>query len=73
MAKAIIQLEPLTCPSCIRKIETALGKVTGVQTVKVLFNASKAKVEFDDAKANIEQLEEAITKLGYSVLSKTIA
>lgn len=72
MAKAILQLEPLTCPSCIKKIETALIKVTGVKTAKVLFHASKAKVEFDDAKTNIEQLEKTITKLGYTVLSRKV-
>ena len=26
MAKAVFQLEPLTCPSCIKKIETTLIK-----------------------------------------------
>ncbi|MFB4473969.1 heavy-metal-associated domain-containing protein, partial [Oceanobacillus caeni] len=28
------QLEPLTCPSCIKKIETKLGKMDGVEEAK---------------------------------------
>ena len=49
MSKAVFQLEPLTCPSCIKKIETTLNKTTGVESAKVLFNSSKVKMEFDDS------------------------
>ena len=49
MKKATIQLETLTCPSCLQKIENATKSLKGVQreSVKVLFNASKVKLEFD--------------------------
>ncbi|WP_428910443.1 heavy-metal-associated domain-containing protein [Niallia sp. Krafla_26] len=69
MAKATFQLEPLTCPSCIKKIETTLNKTAGVESAKVLFNSSKVKAEFDDNQVNANQLEEKIKKLGYPVLS----
>ena len=39
------QLETLTCPSCIAKIEGALNKQSGVEEAKVLFNSSKVKVK----------------------------
>lgn len=45
--KKTIQMEELVCPMCAQKIETALQKVTGVTSAMVLYNASKAKVEFD--------------------------
>lgn len=63
------QLETLTCPSCIKKIESNLGKMDGVDEVKVLFNSSKVKVQYDEAKVNKDQLEDTVTKLGYPVLS----
>ncbi|MBM4763173.1 heavy-metal-associated domain-containing protein [Bacillus sp. B15-48] len=69
MQKAILQLETLTCPTCIKKIESALGKVGGVESVKVLFNASKAKVDFDDNKVSANQLKDTVEKLGYDVLT----
>ena len=69
MSKAVFQLEPLTCPSCIKKIETTLNKTTGVESAKVLFNSSKVKTEFDNAQIEASQLEETIKKLGYPVLS----
>lgn len=43
MSKVVIQLDPVSCPSCIKKIEGAISKVDGVEEVKVLFNSSKVK------------------------------
>ena len=51
MQKATIQLETLSCPSCLQKIENAMKGLNGIDkdSVKVLFNASKVKVDFDSA------------------------
>jgi len=73
MSKAVFQLEQLTCPSCIKKIETTLTKTTGVESVKVLFNSSKVKTVFNDSQINEMQLEETIKKLGYLVLSAKVS
>ena len=69
MQKATIQLETLTCPSCMQKIEGAVKSLDGVdqESLKVLFNASKVKLNFDDEKLSLKEIEEAITKLGYEV------
>ncbi|HBR28019.1 MAG TPA: metal-binding protein [Firmicutes bacterium] len=69
MKKATLQLETLTCPSCMQKIENALKGLDGVsqESLRVLFNSSKVKLDFDDAKTSIEAIEETITKLGYEV------
>lgn len=73
MTKAVFQLEPLTCPSCIKKIETTLNKTAGVESAKVLFNSSKVKTEFDDVQIQADGLKEVITKLGYPVLSTKVS
>ena len=69
MNKAIYQLEPLTCPSCIKKIESTLNKTEGVGSAKVLFNSSKVKTQFDETKIEGDRIQGIIVKLGYSVLS----
>lgn len=53
MQKATIQLETLTCPSCMQKIENGVKSLDGVskESLKVLFNSSKVRVEFDDEKS----------------------
>ncbi|WP_414839144.1 heavy-metal-associated domain-containing protein [Carnobacterium sp. TMP28] len=73
MSKAVYQLEPLTCPSCIKKIETTLSKTTGVESVKVLFNSSKVKTEFDESTIEASEIKETIQKLGYPVLSSKLS
>jgi copper chaperone len=69
MKKATLQLETLACPSCLQKIEKAVKSLAGVEqeSVSVLFNASKVKLNFDEEKIGIGQIEEAITALGYEV------
>ncbi len=69
MKKATIQLETLTCPSCMQKIDNAVKSLEGVdkESVNVLFNSSKVKIDFDDEKLSIEKIEKAITSLGYEV------
>ncbi|GAB3806840.1 heavy-metal-associated domain-containing protein [Virgibacillus kimchii] len=64
-----IQLEPLTCPSCIKKIETKLGKMKGVDEAKVMFNSSKVKATFDEGKVSKDEIEETIEKLGYPIVA----
>ena len=69
MKTATIQLETLTCPSCIQKIEGAMKRLDGVDqdSVNVMFNASRVKANFDDEKVSIDEIEKVITKLGYGV------
>ncbi|RFB17238.1 copper chaperone [Bacillus sp. HNG] len=63
-----LQLEPLTCPSCIKKIETKVGKMDGVEEAKVLFNSSKVKATFNSDQVSKDQIADTIEKLGYKVL-----
>lgn len=65
--KVILQLDALTCPSCLTKIETAVKAEPGVGEVKVLFNAGKVKAEIDDTQTNANKLSDVVTKLGYEV------
>lgn len=69
MKKATIQLGTLTCPSCVLKVESAVKSLNGVNkdSVKVMFNSSKVKFDFDAEKVSVEDAEKAITALGYEV------
>ncbi|HJE19899.1 MAG TPA: cation transporter [Aliicoccus persicus] len=74
MSHAVIQLETLGCPSCMQKIENAVKALDGVDkdSVKVMFNASRVKVDFNDADVNIEAIENSIVKLGYGVIRSRV-
>lgn len=74
MQKATIHLETLSCPSCLQKIENAVKGLNGVNkdSVKVLFNSSKVKTEFDSDTLTIEDIEKAIEDLGYPVIKSKV-
>lgn len=63
------QLETLTCPSCITRIEGVLNKEPGVEKAKVLFNSSKVKIEFDEEKVSSDRLAEVIEKVGFPIIT----
>lgn len=69
MKRATIQLESLACPSCVQKVEKAITSLKGINkdSVQILFNASKAKLEFDEGLVSIGEIEAAISKMGYEV------
>lgn len=67
MTRTTLQLETLTCPSCLQKIEGALKKAEGVESVKVLFNASRARVEHDEEVISKNEIKDIVEKVGYEV------
>lgn len=73
MKKVTIQLETLGCPSCTIKVENAVRGLKGVDkdSVKVLFNASKVKLNYDESLVAIAEIEDAISKQG-QIIKKTI-
>lgn len=74
MKKATLQLETLTCPSCLQKIENGVGKLNGIDqdSLKVMFNASRVKVDFNEEIIQLEAIEKAIEDLGYPVLKSRV-
>lgn len=74
MRKAVIQLDALACPSCLQKIENAVKRLNGIEpdSVKVMFNASKVKTDFDSDAITIGEIEKAIEDLGYPVIKSKV-
>ena len=70
MKKATIHLETLSCPSCLQKIDNAVKGLDGVErdSVKVMFNSSKVKANFESEAVTIENIEKVIEDLGYPVI-----
>lgn len=74
MKLATIQLETLTCPSCLMKINKTVRSLKGVnkKSVDVMFNSSRVRVEFDEELLNVKDIEDAISNLGYEVLRSQV-
>ena len=70
MTTKTYQLETVSCPSCVAKIEGMLGKTSGVETSEVMFNSSRVRVSFNEDTVSSETLKGSIAQLGYAVLSE---
>ncbi len=64
------QLETLTCPNCVAKIEGMLKKTKGISEGEVLFNTSRVKATFDEGVLSSEDIIAKIEKLGFDVLGE---
>ncbi|MFA5942221.1 MAG: heavy metal translocating P-type ATPase [Candidatus Paceibacterota bacterium] len=63
------KIQGMHCASCASIIEKALKKVDGVNSVEVNYGNESAKVVFDEAKTNAQQLSKNIEPLGYSFIT----
>ena len=70
MKSATLQLESLACPSCLQKSENGMKALDGIDkdSVKVMFNASRVKLSFNEEVIEIDKIQKSIEKLGYEVL-----
>jgi copper ion binding protein len=63
--KLDLKVEGMTCGGCVRSVERKLSKVAGVESARVDLAAGKATVEYDDARAQADQLIAAVEQIGY--------
>ena len=58
-------IEKMTCAACPITVRKAMGRVDGVKSVKVDFDAKTATVVFDPSTAMPDQIGAASTNAGY--------
>ncbi len=63
--KIILRSDELNCPSCVPKIEKALGRVEGVTHAKVHFATGRIEVEYDAEQVKTDRLVSAVRDVGY--------
>lgn len=70
MKKEMLGVTGMTCASCAKAIERSVGKIDGVHLANVNFATEKLNVEFEEGKADIQKVKEAVKKAGYDVLEE---
>lgn len=63
--RTLLRAEGFSCPSCVTKIEKQVGKIDGVDEVKVHFNTARIEIDHDSERAPVEALVAAVAKAGY--------
>ena len=62
-----LDVEGMTCASCVNRIERYLNKVEGVAEASVNLATERAKVSFDGSLVNVDDLVGAVERAGYNV------
>ena len=60
----------MTCNGCASHVENDVNKLPGIVKVDAIYEEATAKVEFDQTKVSLAQIEEAINGTGYKVVGK---
>lgn len=65
LRNVMINVEGMTCNSCVSTIETQIGQRSGVQSITVSLEKKQAKISYTAEKMTPEQLVEAIEDMGF--------
>ncbi|WP_096186268.1 heavy metal translocating P-type ATPase [Evansella halocellulosilytica] len=68
--KTEFNVSGMTCAACANRIEKRLNKMEGVSTANVNFALETATVQYDDSAVSINDMKEAINKLGFKLMPK---
>lgn len=64
--RTTLRAEGFSCPSCVAKIEKQVGRLDGVDNVKVHFASARIEVDHDPQVATTDDLVAAVAKAGYT-------
>ncbi len=67
----VLPITGMTCASCVRRVERALGKVPGVGAVAVNLATERATVDFFPGTATVADLRAAVERAGYGLAQET--
>jgi len=65
---ATIAVGGMTCASCVRRVEKAIGRLDGVAGVSVNLATEKANVAYDPSVVRLPAIKQAIVKAGYEAV-----
>ncbi|MEI6889561.1 MAG: heavy metal translocating P-type ATPase [Bacteroidales bacterium] len=68
-SKEIYKVEGMSCTACAASVNSMLAAVEGVVSANVNFSNQTVLVEFDPEKASIKQLEDAVSAIGYRLIT----
>ena len=73
METKTFQVKGMHCASCANIIKRKLEKLDGVSTCTVNFGTEKAEVAYEANKVDLSQMNEQISKLGYTLQGETVS
>ncbi|WP_077303218.1 heavy metal translocating P-type ATPase [Virgibacillus pantothenticus] len=71
MATKTLNIEGMTCASCVQTVEKATKKLPGVQEANVNLATEKLNISFDENVVSVPDIQAAVDKAGYKALTDT--
>lgn len=68
--ETILDVDGMSCPSCIRHVDHALKELEGVEEVEVRLREGKVRVGHDPSAAPVQNLVSALAEAGYEARPK---
>src|SRR5690349_2395596 len=66
MSSTTLDIEGMTCASCVGRVQKALSRVDGVAEASVNLATETATVSYDPGLITLDQLTAAVAKAGYA-------
>jgi copper chaperone len=63
--ETVLKVDGMTCSSCIRHVEAALGELEGIDKVEVKLKDGTVRVEHDPSRSTIDQMIRVLGDAGY--------
>ena len=71
MREIVINIGGMMCDHCVKRIETALGRLPGVARATVSLEKKQVAVVFDPSLSSPNDMKKAIVGAGYQYLGNT--
>ncbi len=67
MQQVTLKVEGMSCGHCVNSIEGNVGKLNGVEAVKVHLDSGKVDISFDSNTISLDKIKEEIEEQGYDI------
>ena len=70
MQQVTLNVQGMSCGSCVNKIEGNVGKLNGVESGKVQLSEGKVDVTFNESIVDLGKIKDAIKDTGYEAMEE---
>jgi copper chaperone len=63
--ETILNVDGMTCMSCVRHIEGVVGELEGIRAIDVKLREGTVRVQHDEATASLTRMIEVLDEAGY--------
>lgn len=72
MENTTLKVQGMSCEHCVKAVEGSVGKLNGVESVKVNLNAGSVDIKFNSVLVTLDEIKETIDDQGYDVLETVL-